>query len=72
MDNCAFFGFTKIDLPDGQPSPRPASIGQCSGWRVMRVGGRPVPRVISFDALTASDAPLTDPDLLRQVRLRYQ
>jgi hypothetical protein len=37
----------------------------------MRVSGRPVRRVISSDALTVSDAPLTDLDLVRQIRLWY-
>jgi hypothetical protein len=34
----------------------------------MRVSGRPVRRVISSDALTVSDAPLIDLDLVRQIR----
>ena len=36
----------------------------------MRVSGRPVRRVISSDALTVSDAPLADLDLVRQIRLQ--
>jgi len=37
---------------------------------VQCVSGRPVRRLISSDALTVSDAPLTDLDLVRQIRLR--
>jgi hypothetical protein len=36
----------------------------------MRVSGRPVQRVIPSDALTVSDAPLADLDLVRQIRVR--